>query len=91
MLKHRIVNSNPVSEMQLSNSEEKVLIAQADDLHHPVNVMRKSQYAEAGYEVKSDSPEWDEMMEKLAAEIKVRHYSRKTLKMQYCKPALISP
>jgi hypothetical protein len=41
---------------------------------------RKSRYTEAGYEVKSDSPEWDAVLESLAAEIKVRHYSRKTLK-----------
>jgi integron integrase len=41
---------------------------------------KKSQYLEAGYEVKSNSPEWDAALEKLAAEIKVRHYSRKTLK-----------
>lgn len=38
------------------------------------------QYCEAGYQEKSDSPEWDEVLAKLAAEIKVRHYSRKTLK-----------
>jgi integron integrase len=38
------------------------------------------QYREAGYQEKSDSPEWDEALAKLAAEIKVRHYSRKTLK-----------
>lgn len=41
---------------------------------------RKSYYSEAGYQEKSDSPEWDEVLGKLAAEIKVRHYSRKTLK-----------
>lgn len=40
---------------------------------------RMSQYSVAGYEEKSDSPEWDEIMTKLAGEIKVRHYSRKTL------------
>lgn len=40
---------------------------------------RMSQYSVAGYEEKSDSPEWDAVMEKLAGEIKVRHYSRKTL------------
>jgi integron integrase len=42
-------------------------------------VLRPSQYLEAGYQEKSDSPEWDDVLEKLAAEIKVRHYSRKTL------------
>lgn len=41
---------------------------------------KKSQYLEAGYEVKSDSPEWDTVLATMAAEIKVRHYSRKTLK-----------
>jgi len=38
------------------------------------------QYLTAGYQEKSDSPEWDEVLGKLADEIKVRHYSRKTLK-----------
>lgn len=38
-----------------------------------------AQYLPAGYQEKSDSPEWDEVLGKLADEIKVRHYSRKTL------------
>ncbi|RNC64788.1 MAG: integron integrase [Desulfuromonadales bacterium] len=41
---------------------------------------RKSQFSEAGYQEKSSSPEWDAVIAALAAEIKVRHYSRKTLK-----------
>jgi len=41
---------------------------------------RQSQYLVAGYQEKSSSPEWDELINKLADEIKVRHYSRKTLK-----------
>lgn len=41
---------------------------------------RKSKYTEAGYQEKSDSPEWDAVLTAMAAEIKVRHYSRKTLK-----------
>ncbi|MDA8431326.1 MAG: integron integrase [Geobacteraceae bacterium] len=41
---------------------------------------RQSQYFVAGYQEKSSSPEWDELINKLAGEIKVRHYSRKTLK-----------
>jgi hypothetical protein len=40
---------------------------------------RQSQYSEAGYQGKSDSPEWDTVLETMAMEIKVRHYSRKTL------------
>jgi len=43
-------------------------------------IHRPSQYIEAGYQEKSSSPEWDELIGKLADEIKVRHYSRKTLK-----------
>ena len=39
-----------------------------------------SRYCEAGYQVKSVSPEWDGVLTTLAAEIKVRHYSRRTLK-----------
>jgi integron integrase len=39
-----------------------------------------SQYSDAGYQEKSDSPEWDAVLADMAAEIKVRHYSRKTLK-----------
>lgn len=41
---------------------------------------RKSQFNDIGYQEKSDSPEWDAVMETMANEIKVRHYSRKTLK-----------
>jgi site-specific recombinase XerD len=41
---------------------------------------RTSNYSETGYVIKTDSPEWDEVVAKLAGEIKVRHYSRKTLK-----------
>ena len=35
---------------------------------------------EDGYQVTSDSPEWDLIIAALASEIKTRHYSRKTLK-----------
>ena len=41
---------------------------------------RKSQYTVAGYQEKYDSQEWDDVLAKLAGEIKVRHYSRNTLK-----------
>lgn len=44
-----------------------------------VSRQRQSQYTEAGYQEKSDSPEWDLVLEAMATEIKVRHYSRKTL------------
>ncbi len=41
---------------------------------------RRSQYSPAGYEDASDSAEWDAVLATMAGEIKVRHYSRKTLK-----------
>ena len=41
---------------------------------------RISRYNVAGYREKSDSPAWDSVLAAMAAEIKVRHYSRKTLK-----------
>jgi integron integrase len=41
---------------------------------------KASQYCAAGYQVTSASPEWDLLLADLAAEIKVRHYSRRTLK-----------
>lgn len=41
--------------------------------------LRKSQYTVAGYEEKSSSPQWDEVIARMAGEIKVRHYSRRTL------------
>ncbi|MFA7062425.1 MAG: integron integrase [Pedobacter sp.] len=46
----------------------------------PAFKLRQSQYSVAGYEEKSDSPEWDALLIVLAGEIKVRHYSRNTLK-----------
>lgn len=41
---------------------------------------RISRYNVAGYREKSNSPAWDSVLAAMAAEIKVRHYSRKTLK-----------
>jgi len=40
----------------------------------------QSYYVVSRYQETSDSPEWDEVIGKLADEIKVRHYSRKALK-----------
>jgi len=42
--------------------------------------LRPSRYSEAGYQIKSVSQEWDMAIADLAAEIKLRHYSRRTLK-----------
>ena len=43
-------------------------------------ITRTSNYNEAGYQEKTDSPEWDAALSAMADEISVRHYSRKTLK-----------
>jgi len=72
----RGVIGEPV-EQWLSNEKSDTTTSRAP--HHPGN-LRVSQYHEAGYEEKSCSPEWDAVLNVLAAEIKVRHYSHKTLK-----------
>lgn len=41
--------------------------------------LRRSQFHLAGYQEQSDSPAWDTVLATMAGEIKVRHYSRKTL------------
>lgn len=51
-----------------------------DQPHNVRMIERTSNFNEAGYQEKSDSPAWDEVLNKMAGEIKVRHYSRKTLK-----------
>ncbi|WP_224958182.1 integron integrase [Geomonas subterranea] len=61
------------------SSPQAAVIAPAHSLPATRSLLRTSNYVEAGYQVKSDSPEWDDVLERLAAEIKVRHYSRKTL------------
>jgi len=47
---------------------------------YSVYASRRSRFVEAGYQEKSSSPEWDAALKAMADEIKVRHYSRKTLK-----------
>jgi len=53
---------------------------QSEQLLHSEDLgrLRPSQYFVAGYQEKSDSPEWDEVLGKLADEIKVRHGVRWT-------------
>ncbi|GFO58116.1 integron integrase [Geomonas silvestris] len=46
----------------------------------PKTAYPTSRYCEAGYAVTSASPEWDAVLATLADEIKLRHYSRRTLK-----------
>ena len=52
----------------------------SEETQHILVRRSSSQYTYAGYQEKSKSPEWDALLEALAAEIMVRHYSRKTLK-----------
>ena len=70
-------NKTIVTQMPFSSLSPE-LSATAAPIHS--FIQRQSQYTVAGYEEKSDSPEWDVVLSKLADEIKVRHYSRNTLK-----------
>ncbi len=66
-----------------TNKPEPPLQIIAESTNHTVSsprLQRRSQYSESAYHEKSDSPDWDTVMESMANEIKVRHYSRKTLK-----------
>jgi len=66
----------PIAQWQ---SQENSTPAPAPNTPLPPFKQRQSQYSEAGHQEKSDSPEWDTVLEAMATEIKVRHYSRKTL------------
>lgn len=78
MIKGVMTSHPPVTESQAA--EIKAPLADSQETLIARNDNRKSFYIEAGYQEKSDSPEWDDVISKLADEIKVRHYSRKTLK-----------
>ncbi|HIJ95781.1 MAG TPA: integron integrase [Desulfuromonadales bacterium] len=68
---------------QIRNQNKSQQLADVSDSPsvQPVTVRRyASHYSDAGYQEKSDSPEWDAVLANMATEIKVRHYSRKTLK-----------
>lgn len=63
------------------SASHKPLAVSGSSTDQPVIARRyASQYSDAGYQEKSDSSEWDAVLASMAAEIKVRHYSRKTLK-----------
>ncbi|MGB4599141.1 MAG: integron integrase [Trichlorobacter sp.] len=66
--------NRPVVDEQSSMMLEPVLSLPSTTPQRPF------QFHLAGYQEKSDSPEWDAVLETMAGEIKVRHYSRKTLK-----------
>ncbi len=60
--------------------EQESYYVSEDAPRYSTYASRRSQYTDAGYQEKSASSEWDKVLETMAAEIKVRHYSRKTLK-----------
>jgi hypothetical protein len=76
MRRQEVMPQSPEDEPTLQPAEAKESACLLKSSEH----QRKSQYIEAGYREKSDSPEWDADIATMAAEIKVRHYSRKTLK-----------
>jgi site-specific recombinase XerD len=72
-----------VAEPTVNESAETWLSSNDPAMHEARHIPASrspSGYTEAGYQEKSDCPVWDELIATLAAEIKVRHYSRKTLK-----------
>lgn len=76
------LEQTPMETVTLSLTPETndIEVIQTAATQQPVNMVRRSFYSEVGYPEKSDSPEWDMVLAAMAAEIKVRHYSRKTLK-----------
>ncbi len=76
------VNASPPSELpggKEAPPHPRPYYVSEEPPRYAVIQSRRSQYNEAGYQVTSKSPEWDAVVETMAAEIKVRHYSRKTL------------
>ena len=81
-------NTSPCEESQgkkadpavRDSSAQYASATQSEETQQLPSRRSSSQYTEAGYQVKSKSPEWDAVLAAMAAEIKVRHYSRKTLK-----------
>ena len=70
-----LANSIPATDLQLvPRCQTSMEVSKTEP-----NILRKAQYSEAGYQEKSDSLAWDKVLETMATEIKVRHYSRKTL------------
>lgn len=61
-------------------SRQRISVSRAPSELPAIPRQYASHYLESGYQEQSDSPEWDAVLETMADEIKVRHYSRKTLK-----------
>jgi integron integrase len=78
--KHAILAVSIYFEMLTKEDEADGTFMSGATSRKPRTGQGSSHYCEAGYNEKSVSPEWDAVLGELAAEIKVRHYSRKTLK-----------
>jgi len=63
-----------------TNANNMVCEPPASSLVHPPRLRGGKHFDEWRCLKKTESPDWDKIIENLAAEIKVRHYSRKTLK-----------
>jgi len=77
------VKQKPLSAETDGAYQQPQIVPQALTQAHPQQfrtIARTSNYNEAGYQEKTDSPEWDAALSAMADEIMVRHYSRKTLK-----------
>lgn len=81
MFSRTIPTQTPVDEMVASS------IAQVEKIDGPAPIATQKKtfsrfgrrYDEMRFREKTQSPEWDTIIEKLEGEIKARHYSRKTL------------
>lgn len=74
-----VTNSAPISqEAVLPDTDTPLSPSVSMSIASPTP-QRPSQFRLAGYQETSDSPEWDTVLATMADEIKVRHYSRKTL------------
>lgn len=75
------VQKQGVPQQPNQSTSHKPIAYSGSSTDQPVTSRRyASHYSDVGYQEKSDSPEWDVVMESMANEIRVRHYSRKTLK-----------
>jgi len=80
MLKGDAYARMPMNEVPARQSVERLAVSPGVMLPDASSASpKRSFYNLAGYQEKSDSPEWDDVLVKLSEEIKVRHYSRKTL------------
>lgn len=83
MQEEQIADSTVCADSKDASKTESPLQIIVESTNHTVSsprLQRRSQYSESAYQEKSDSPEWDSALEAMANEIKLRHYSRKTLK-----------